>query len=330
MKTEQKIEDIRFNSSLAPYMTQLLAEKTALGYSYVGQAFLLRQLDQFIVETGDGETTLTKEVVNRWIAIRPHESAGTQWSRVHIIRQLGLLMLREGIPAYLPDRRLVHPESEDYFIPYIFSHEELRRFFHSADSLQLLPHSISRQRHLMMPMLFRLFYGCGLRMNEALNLRRRDVDIENGALCIRQAKFRKDRLVPMADGLTERMNYYLNETVPNLSADDYIFPSPIGGPYSNGAIYHIYRDLLRHSGISHGGRGVGPRLHDLRHTFAVHCLQRWVRSGVDLTAALPLLATYLGHTKLTGTQQYLRLTAELYPDIVSAVEAQCGQVIPEL
>ena len=78
------------------------------------------------------------------------------------------------------------------------------------------------------------------------------------------------------------------------------------------------------------GQGYGPRVHDLRHVFAVHCLKRWVVEGVDLTAALPYLSTYLGHTGLKGTQRYLRLTAELYPEIVSTVEAKFGEIIPEV
>ena len=71
----------------------------------------------------------------------------------------------------------------------------------------------------------------------------------------------------------------------------------------------------------------GP-LHDLRHTFAVHCLKSWVRSGTDLTVALPYLSTYLGHTGLKGTQHYLRLTAELYPDIVVAMDKKFGYLLP--
>jgi integrase len=116
--------------------------------------------------------------------------------------------------------------------------------------------------------------------------------------------------------------------IPN--PEEYFFPSPLGGKYKERTIYQYFRRFLWQAGISHGGRGYGPRLHDLRHTFAVHCLKRWVVDGVDLTVALPFLSTYLGHTGLKGTQRYLRLTAELFPGIVSAVETKFSEMIPEV
>ena len=76
------------------------------------------------------------------------------------------------------------------------------------------------------------------------------------------------------------------------------------------------------------GRGRGPRLHDLRHTFAVHRLAEWYREGVDLNALLPVLATYLGHRSITDTQLYLRLTADLFPDLIARSEAAFGHIIP--
>jgi len=315
-----------FTSPLAPYLAQLLAEKRALGYKYHSQALLMRRLDAFVTDQGDGQVHLSKALVLQWIARRPHEQAGTQWLRIHIVRQVGHVLVRAGIPAYLPERTFAHPESY-HFTPYIFSLDEIHRVFAAADALP--PNPNARRRHRIMPVLFRVLYGCGLRMNEALRLQRRDVDLDQGLLTIRQGKFRKDRLVPMADGLTRRLTAYLTDTLGPGNAEDYVFPAPDGGPYSASAVYHTFRALLWRSGIAHGGAGAGPRVHDLRHAHAVHCLQQWVRTGADLTALLPVLATYLGHTKLTGTQRYLRLTAELYPDILATVEAQCGQAIPE-
>ena len=74
----------------------------------------------------------------------------------------------------------------------------------------------------------------------------------------------------------------------------------------------------------------GPRPHDMRHTFAVHCLNSWVLAGEDLTAGLPVLSTYLGHNDLSGTQRYLQLTAQMYPDITQKLEKQFGELIPTM
>jgi len=90
----------------------------------------------------------------------------------------------------------------------------------------------------------------------------------------------------------------------------------------------VFRQLLLQCGIPHAGRGKGPRIHDARHLFAVRVLRRWYQEGADLDAKLPLLATYLGHVNLSGTQRYLHLTAELFPEITARSEAAFGDVIP--
>ena len=92
------------------------------------------------------------------------------------------------------------------------------------------------------------------------------------------------------------------------------------------AVYTTFRHILEDAGIPHTGRG--PRIHDFRHTFSVCCLKKRILSGKDLNAALPVLSAYLGHKGLNGTQKYLRLTADMYPDIVKTVELPFGDVVP--
>jgi integrase len=165
-------------------------------------------------------------------------------------------------------------------------------------------------------------------VSEALHLTLGEVNTDEGILTIRNAKFHKDRMVPMHPSLTERCRIYVDAMHVMRQSEQPFFPSPYGGPYGERTIYAYFRRFIWEAGISHGGRGKGPRVHDLRHVFAVHCLKRWVRGAVDLTVALPYLSAYLGHTGLKGTQRYLRLTAELYPDIVAAVEERFGHVVP--
>jgi integrase len=112
--------------------------------------------------------------------------------------------------------------------------------------------------------------------------------------------------------------------------DSLFFPAPDGGVYSHGTIYYKYREVLKNAGISYGGRKNGPRIHDFRHTFAVHCLRKWMSDGTDLENALQYLSVYMGHVNAAGTHTYLRLTAELFPDITSKVEAFAGNVVPKL
>ena len=110
---------------------------------------------------------------------------------------------------------------------------------------------------------------------------------------------------------------------------DYLFVSSANEPLKRNAVYVKFREMLFKCGISHEGRGKGPRVHDLRHTFAVHCLQKWIRNGIPLSAALPRLSTYLGHSDMSATEKYLRLTSEVYPEISRTLSREYGNLIPK-
>jgi integrase/recombinase XerD len=135
----------------------------------------------------------------------------------------------------------------------------------------------------------------------------------------------------MAASLAQRCKEYVarNRFVRGFSSSPWLFPNADGTPYNSATVYEVFRKALRLARISHGGRGRGPRLHDIRHTYAVRVLNRWVREGKDLTTALPHLAIYMGHEGLKASQHYLRLTAEMLPHLISTVEKEYGWVIPE-
>jgi integrase/recombinase XerD len=314
-----------FVGPLASYCAGIYAEKRALGYRYLSHGKLLQELDRFSLECRCDQQQLPKEFVVAWIAKRPNERPGNQRFRIMVTRQLAMFMIRHGVDAYVPPT--MQRTDRHSFTPYIFTREQAHQLLNAAD--RLLPYYTSPQRHYIMPVVFRILYGCGLRVSEVCNLQVRDVNLAEGILTIRGTKFDKDRLVPMSPSLTAYLRAYASQGVVATGQETYFFPAPDRGPFGRAAIYGTFRRLLRNCGISYGGPGHGPRLHDIRHTFAVHCLQRWVREGKDLTAALPVLATYLGHNSLYATQYYLRLTAELYPDITARVETRFGTIVPE-
>lgn len=181
-----------------------------------------------------------------------------------------------------------------------------------------------------MPVLFRILYCCGLRVSEVINLLADDVDLEHGVLTIRNSKFGKTRYVPMSAELTGICAAYAETRLVGPPEADWFFIAPDGGRYDTRTIYATFREILWKAGISHGGKGKGPRLHDLRHTFCVHCLQRWTMQGSDPTTLLPRLAAYLGHNDFSATEQYLRMTAEAYPEVSRLMEEKYGYIIPRV
>jgi len=324
MATPRKPVTFTGNSPLAPLMAQFVQEKRACGYRYDECASSLRRFDAYLCRQGLQQIELPRAVISSWLAKQPHESGKTQRVRINMVRQFALFMHRLGLPADVPDHGAGAKQSKS-FLARVLTHDEVRRLLDAADQIE--PRASTHLRHLVLPELLRVLYGCGLRLEEALSLRIRDVDLIQGVLHINDTKFRKDRLVPPARPLVVRLQKYAATLGPR-PADAHFFPSPRGGPLHGSGVYRNYRDLLQRCHIGHGGRGEGPRLHDLRHTFAVHTLLRWYREGADLTARLPVLATYLGHASIDGTQDYLQMTAELYPEIVSRSEAAFSDVIP--
>ncbi|MCF7959089.1 MAG: tyrosine-type recombinase/integrase, partial [Phycisphaerae bacterium] len=285
----------------------------------------LRRFSEYAQNYMIENKSLSKELVLGWTAKRKFESVKTRERRASNLRQFALYLQSQGYDAYIPPKS--HNIRRDEYIPYIFTHEEIARLFQFVDAI--LPHPQSN-KHQSYPLLFRLLYCCGLRISEALHLKISDVDFDNGVLFIRGSKFNKDRLVPMSIPLSDmsiRYHALFNGSNP---PEDHYFRNKNGTPLTRNRIYKMYRELLWKANISHGGKGIGPRLHDLRHTFCVHTLAKQVKEGVDLYIALPILSVYIGHNSVGATQRYVRLTAEAYPELIERVSQTCAYVIPEV
>ncbi len=315
---------LKFHSPLAPLMEEFLKEKRACGYRYDRGSLFLQSLDRFLLSEGLSTLELPRLMVDRWTAKKAHERPTNQAARVAYVREFARFLVRHDHDAFIPPNRvcpLIRPD----FAPYIFSLAEIREILQAADKTR--PDRNSRLQHIIFPEIVRVLYGCGLRAGEARKLTVGDVNLAEGILHIRKGKFRKDRLVPVAPSLLDRLRRYAAR-MGERSSRSVFFPAPQGGAYSATALYGRFRILLRVAKIPHAGRGKGPRLHDLRHTFAMHRLVGWYREGVDLSAKLPVLAAYMGHTSLEGTQRYLHLIADLFPQITARQEAIFGSVIP--
>lgn len=320
-------ENQRFQSTLAVPIEEYIAEKRAVGYKFEKEAAMLRGFDSFVYARDFKKTNLTKQLVMGWTARKPNETVSTQCGRISLLRGLAEYMNKMGYPAYVCPRAMITVDRYSY-VPYIFSMKEMKRIFEVCDHYPVS--NCTPNRHMMLPLLLRMLYGCGLRISEAVRLTLRDVDLNKGSLYIRNTKFNKERILPMADSLTERCREYCKSATIGKMGNPYLFPSPYGGHYSESTIYILFREVLRRAGISHLGRGKGPRIHDLRHFFAINCLKKWVLEGRDLNNCLPYLSAYLGHEDIRGSQRYLRLTADLYPDITSKTEKNCSHIIPEV
>jgi integrase/recombinase XerD len=207
------------------------------------------------------------------------------------------------------------------FTPYIFSEAELKRLL-AAVPAATRPRSEIAANTLRTFVL--LLYGAGLRRGEARRLKVSDVDLPRSLLHIRGTKFFKTRNVPISASLSAVLKAFAAKHYirPSKDGGDLLFCKRDGTPLTDSAIGAAFRRLRAIASIKRdGGARNQPRLHDLRHTAAVHRVTSWYRVGADLNDLLPKLATYLGHKDLSGTQRYLTMTEELLAEASRRFEA---------
>jgi integrase/recombinase XerD len=217
---------------------------------------------------------------------------------------------------------LVMPKRPSLFVPYIYAREELRR-------LLQLTESYSRSRCLepaTIRTMILVFYGAGLRLSEAINLNRADVDLNSSVLTIRHTKFGKTRLVPVGRQLNQALMQYDSTRPKGRPTAAPFFTTRAGGLVTSESFQDNFRILCDAAGIRRtDGTREQPRIHDLRHTFAVHRLTSWYREGADVQRLLHQLSVYLGHVELRHTQVYLSMTPELLQEASQRFERYAGK-----
>jgi len=299
--------------------------KQAMGFDYGTTADGLKQFSKFSLQFKIEKHILTKELVEAWIAKRPNEKDVTRYKRLNTLKQFAVYLTNLGYEAYIP---VCKAKINRYsYVPYIFTKEELKLFFNECDRVK--PHPLSN-KHLLLPVIFRLLYGCGLRISEAVALKLKNIDFSKSVITVYCSKHDKDRYIPMSKSLNECMQSYYAAVHGVSTPEDFFFINKDRTAISADTVYRNFRMILWRCGISHGGKGRGPRQHDLRFSFAVHALNQLLEQGLNLYCALPLLSTYLGHASVKATEKYIRLTQEAYPDILDKTSSYSAYVFPEV
>jgi integrase len=196
------------------------------------------------------------------------------------------------------------PRPPRAFVPYIYSHDDIKRLLAATADRERCNLSSTTCLTLLL-----LLYGTGLRIGEALALDGADVDLGARILCIRESKFYKTRLVPIGTDITQVLGQYVVERQPPAAP---LFLTRRGQRPSRASAEHAFKQIRARAGVRRNDHArYQPRLHDMRHTFAVNRLVGWYREGADVQRLLPQLATYLGHVHIAATAHYLTLTPEL-------------------
>ena len=316
-------ENNTYQGMFAELLGAFIEEKRSLGYRYKEEERLSFIFDRLSLgyDCSDG---LTAELANAFIECQPNWQATTQRRRISFIQNFGAYLLKHDIHAFRAG--VTAMRSMQSFKPYIFSHTEMDQFFDMADNIR--PNC--RNSHIFYPVLFRVLYGTGIRISEALFLTMDDVNLKEQTFRIINPKNHKDRILPISDSIAEYCRWYQAKIHPFYHKDDLFFKSNRGtGCYHRNNIQVFFSRMIADAGIpTRGFKGGGPHLHCLRHTFCVHSLEKMIRKGVPHGAALQLLCTYMGHQSLSATGRYLQLTAEAFPDLMEKIEEATKDIFP--
>jgi site-specific recombinase XerD len=210
----------------------------------------------------------------------------------------------------------IFPQRPPAFIPHVYTHEELTRLLQAAKSFERPSSLEPGALHLILLVI----YATGLRIRELVRLDRADVNLPECLMKVRESKFGKTRLVPFAPQLQRVLLEYQSHH-PASSDKIPFFAARCGGRIKPDTLQHNYRALCDRIGLCRtDGASHQPRIHDLRHSFAVHRLISWYRQGADVQRLLPLLSVYLGHVHIRATQVYLSMTPDLLEEASNRFE----------
>ena len=294
------------NSLFAPKIQAALDYHQSLGKSIQNHVFYLQNFDRFCVKHYPTESRLTKEIALDWAFSPNSKTQNSAHYRIKAVNILGRYLAATGEDAYIfPDAMT---GTSRKFSPYIFTDDEVSRFFSAADSF---PHNPRNPlQHKIVPVVFRLIYTCGLRPNEGRELKRTNVNLDTGEILITNTKFQKERIVVMSGDMLElcrNYDYCRNTEAPVDS--EYFFPAYCGNCYDKQQFRKLFNQCWHQANpdivqLPH------VRVYDLRHRFASAILNRWLDEKHNLYAMLPYLRAYMGHTDLSATAYYIHLLPE--------------------
>lgn len=308
-------------SGLAGQIQSYLDLMRSLGRRYTLEAWTLGDLDAFLAETNPQADGVTAEIFRVWQNRLRHLSATVRRSRMLHVRRFCLYCRRRQAQAFVPDLQ-TFPQNDPKPIPCIVSAGRMARVIEAARGLPVGNHNPLRGATMALALM--LLYTCGLRRGELLRLRLENYDALQRTLRIEATKFHKSRIIPLSISVANEMVAYLSarrRAALPMSAESALIwngrVGPEGRSYTPEGLHGTWKILCAEQGVTTNDGRI-PRLHDLRHSFAIEVLQHWNQQGLDVQARLPLLATYMGHASIASTHYYLTFT----PAIAGAASEQ--------
>lgn len=322
-------ETIPFLTALDRPIATWLAHQRALGRGFSVEERVLDSLRRCLARPPGAD--LDQDGFDRWCETLRHLDANTRRARQMIVRRFCLFQRRTDPTCFVPDP-LRFSRSHPHREPVIVKPGQIACMLAAADGLE--PTHESPLRPAVMRIALVLLYTAGLRRGELLRLTLDDVDPPVGVLRIRESKFHKSRLIPLSPDARRELQVYLGRRL----------AAPLAASPQGPLLCHTARGLRGYTGTGLSGSihelferagvqdddGRRPRIHDLRHSFAIEALMRWYREGADVQANMPRLAMYMGHVSIASTAYYLRFVPALASLASERFERSFGNIVEEI
>jgi site-specific recombinase XerD len=323
---------LNYKSVAAPYIRSFVESKSRKGIKGEDIKWVLYELDRYLVKKDHQICHIDRISYDRWYhATCENKQVSTVYQKVSIMRRFLLYMSSMGLECYVP--RLPKKYKSEY-VPYIFTENEINNLFTAADNLRGKEHH-AKSLMMVVPVLLRTLYSTAIRISEAISLRIKDIDFGRHAIVLDNTKNGRQRLAPINESLEKVLRQYIHyrNMLPVegiMAPENRLFVNGLGHKLAKTSIGKYFRRLLQEANIPYKGHEEGPSLHNLRHTACVHSLVQMHRQGRDIYCCLPILSTFMGHVKVLDTEYYLRLTRNMYPEIIqmdASVTAGLGILI---
>ena len=298
---------------------EYLALRRSLGFKLERQSRLLAQFIDYLEDAN--ATTVTSELAVAWATVPTGVSAGWWATRLSVVRGFAHHLQASDPATEVPPAGLF-PNQPRRATPYLYSSEEIARLLTAAATLTPPFRAATYQT------LISLLVVTGMRIGETLRLDRSDVDLAAGLLTIRHSKFDRSRQLPLHPTTVEALDAYAQHRDQCCSTplNASFFVTTIGTRPHYGTVQRTFKELVGDAGLKPRSSRCRPRLHDLRHSFAVSSLVAWYQAGVDIQARLPLLSTYLGHVNPANTYWYLSAAPELLTLAAQRLQDALGEL----
>ncbi|MEC5409282.1 tyrosine-type recombinase/integrase [Paraburkholderia sp. MPAMCS5] len=316
----KRMNESRLSSSIGRYVEL----KQALGRGFARERRILETIEDSMIRVGAAD--LTQSLFARWCQTLVDLSPTVRRNHMRIVRNFCLYLRRTEPDCFVPDAD-DFPRRHQPVLPHIYTNAEITQLLQAAAKLKPMPLSPLR------PQVFRLaivlLNTTGMRRGELAHLTLADYDQRAQSLLVRQSKFHKSRHLPLSADTNREVAAYLarrrEDRLPMGSGSALLWNRYPNG-YSDSGLGDGIHELVRDSGIR-TANGNLPRVHDMRHAFAVRALLRWYHAGVDVQTRLPVLATYMGHVSIASTEYYLPFVAELAGAANSRFAGRYGTLI---